>query len=283
MNIDAHQHFWHYSAEEFDWIDESLSALRRDFLPVELKQEIEAAGIDGVVSVQARQTLQETDWLLELANEHDFILGVVGWVPLMEPEISEHLARFAARKKLKGVRHVVQGEPDDKFILRDDFNAGVTALGEFGLAFDILVYERHLPYTIEFVDRHPEQVFVLDHMAKPRIKAGLIDDWAANLCKLAQRPNVYCKISGMVTEADFDSWSVDQLKAYWDMVLAAFGLERIMFGSDWPVCTVACEYQRWHETVAQLAEYLSPTEQANLFGNTAGRVYCLDDQERKPV
>jgi L-fuconolactonase len=276
MKIDAHHHFWRYNAEEFAWIDDSLAPLRRDFLPSDLELEIKKVGIEGTISVQARQSVDETQWLLSLASEHDFIKGVVGWLPLVDPMIREHLAEFAGHPKLKAVRHVVQGEPDDRFILREDFNRGVTALKDFELVYDILIYDRHLPYAIEFVDQHPDQVFVLDHLAKPQIKAGLIDDWAAQICKLAQRSNVYCKVSGMVTEADLHSWTIEALKPYWDMVLAAFGLERIMFGSDWPVCTVAAEYGVWYETVAKLAEQLSPTEQANLFGLTACRVYRLD-------
>jgi L-fuconolactonase len=275
MKIDAHHHFWRYNVEEFAWIDESLSPLRRDFLPSNLERELRGVAIDGVVSVQARQTLEETKWLLSLAEENEFIKGVVGWVPLADPKIGEYLAEFSQHAKLSAVRHVVQAEPNDEFILGKEFNRGITALQDCGLVYDILIYERHLLNATRFVDRHPEQVFVLDHIAKPRIKEGVIDDWAANLCKLAQRPHVYCKVSGMVTEADFDSWTVDDLKPYWDMVLAAFGLERIMFGSDWPVCTVACSYGRWYETVLRLAEQLSPAEQADLFGNTACQVYRL--------
>ncbi len=254
-----------------------MRQIRRDFLPTDLFQEIQGTGIDGVVSVQARQSLEETEWLLSLAAENSFIKGVVGWVPLVEPQIREHLARLSKNKKLKAVRHVVQAEPDNQFVLREDFNAGVAALAEFNLVYDILILEHHLPQAIEFVDRHPEQIFVLDHIAKPRIKENLIDDWAGQMCQLGRRPNVYCKVSGMVTEADFQMWTVEQLKPYWDMVLAAFGPARVMFGSDWPVCLVACEYVRWYETVRDLASYLSPTEQAQLFGETASRVYQLRD------
>lgn len=277
MKVDAHHHFWHYNSEEFAWIDDSLSELRRDFLPADLEREIKSVGIDGVVSVQARQTMAETQWLLSLADEHDFIKGVIGWVPLADAKIREHLAELALHNKLKAVRHVVQAEVEDDFILREDFNRGVAHLKEFGLVYDILIYERHLPHTIEFVDLHSDQIFVLDHLAKPRIKAGLIDDWATNLRKLAQRPNVYCKLSGMVTEADFDSWTIENLKPYWDVVLHAFGPARMMFGSDWPVCTVATEYVAWYEVVKQLAEQLSEVEQTQLFGTTACNVYQLEE------
>jgi L-fuconolactonase len=277
MKIDAHHHFWHYNAEEYAWIDNSLSRLRRDFLPTQLVHEINEVGIEGVLTVQSRQTIEETRWLLSLANSYDFIKGVVGWLPLTDPAIQEYLAEYVHDKKLKAVRHVVQGEPDPRFMLREDFNRGVTSLKEFGIVYDILIYERQLPCTIEFVDRHPEQVFVLDHIAKPRIKEGLIAGWAANLGRLAERCNVYCKISGMVTEADFQSWTTADLKPYWNTVLAVFGTERIMFGSDWPVCTVAAAYEVWHETVARLAEQLSPAEQKNLFGLTACKVYKIEE------
>jgi L-fuconolactonase len=214
---------------------------------------------------------------LSLAAENDFIKGVVGWVPLIDSNVREELARLSTNKKLKAVRHVVQAEPDDQFLLRKDFNAGIAALTEFNLVYDILIVEHQLPQAIEFVDRHSEQIFVLDHIAKPRIKENLIDDWGAQMCQLGRRHNVYCKVSGMVTEADFQKWNVEQLKPYWDMVLAAFGPDRVMFGSDWPVCLVACDYSRWYKTVLELATHLSPTEQAQLFGETASRVYRLQD------
>jgi L-fuconolactonase len=277
MKIDAHHHFWRYNPDEFGWIDDSMQRIRQDFLPSDLEQELRKVGIDGVVSVQARQSVEETNWLLLLAEEHDFIKGVVGWVPLADPNVRAYLEVLSGNKKLKALRHVVQAEPDDAFLLRDDFNAGVAALAEFDLVYDILVFERHLSHVIKFVDRHPEQKFVLDHIAKPHIKENLINDWAAQMCQLGRRENVFCKVSGMVTEADYQSWSVEQLKPYWDMVLAAFGSRRLMFGSDWPVCLVACEYERWHNTVTELAKYLSADEQAKLFGETACEVYGLED------
>jgi L-fuconolactonase len=276
MKIDAHHHFWRYNPDEFGWIDDSMQQIRRDFLPSDLEQELRKVGIDGVVSVQARQSVEETNWLLLLAEEHDFIKGVVGWVPLADPNVRTYLEVLSGNKKLKAVRHVVQAESDDAFLLRGDFNAGISALTEFDLVYDILVFERHLSHVIKFVDRHPEQKFVLDHIAKPRIKENLIDDWAAQMCQLGRRENVFSKISGMVTEADFNSWSVEQLKPYWDMTLAAFGPNKLMFGSDWPVCLVASEYDRWFYTVAELASYLSIDEQAKLFGETACEVYGLE-------
>jgi L-fuconolactonase len=275
MKIDSHHHFWSYSVEEYPWIGDSMSALRRDFLPEHLKAEIAAVGIDGVVSVQARQTVGETEWLLSLADGNDFIKAVVGWVPLAEACVREVIAKFAANPKLRAVRHVVQDEPDDRFILREDFNRGVSVLREFGLVYDILIFERQLAASIEFVDRHPQQVFVLDHIAKPRIGDGAIEPWRANIRELARRENVFCKVSGMVTEADWKTWSAEQLRPYFDAVLEAFGPKRLMFGTDWPVCLAASGYARWVETVRKFAAGLSADEQEWVFGKTAVRAYSL--------
>jgi L-fuconolactonase len=275
MNIDSHHHFWKYSVEEYPWIGEAMAKLRRDFLPEHLKAEIGAAKIDGVVSVQARQTVGETEWLLSLAEKNDFIKGVVGWVPLADARVPEAVAKFAARPKLRAVRHVVQDEPDDRFILRDDFNRGVSVLKDFGLVYDILIFERHLPAAIEFVDRHPGQIFVLDHIAKPRIKENAIEPWRRNIKELARRGNVYCKVSGMATEADWKTWTEEQLRPYFDAVLDAFGPKRLMFGTDWPVCLAATTYARWAEVVRRFAGALSADEQAWFFGKTAIEAYRL--------
>lgn len=275
MKIDSHHHFWSYDPVEYGWIDDAMKSIRRDFLPEHLRAEIAAAGVDGVVSVQARQNLTETQWLLEFARQHDFIKGVVGWVELVSPKVASELERFAANPKLKSIRHVVQGEPDDNFILRDDFNHGICELKQFQLAYDILIFDRHLPQTIKFVDAHPDQVFVLDHIAKPRIKADALEPWNQNLCELAKRPNVYCKASGMVTEADFATWTEAQLQRYFDAALAAFGPQRLMFGSDWPVCLVACGYARWHQLVSSWIAKLSAPEQARILGGTAVEAYKL--------
>ena len=277
MRIDAHHHFWHYTTKEYGWIDDEMAMLRRDFLPVDLEREIARAGIDGVVSVQARQTLEETEWLLGLAAKHAFIKGVVGWVPLADPNVGTVLEQLAQNPKLKGVRHVVQGEPDDQFILGADFNRGVSMLAKFGLVYDILIFPKQLQPSIQFVDRHPEQVFVLDHIAKPQIKAGIMEPWAAQIRELAKRPNVYCKVSGMVTEADYKRWTEDQLKACFDVVLDAFGPRRLMFGSDWPVCLAACDYARWHKLVSGWIAKLSTDEQTRVLGGTAVEAYGLGE------
>jgi L-fuconolactonase len=276
MTIDAHHHFWKYSPEEYGWIDDEMAVIRRDFLPADLRAAAREAGVDAVVSVQARQTVEETRWLRDLAGKNDFIAGVVGWVPLVLPDVGGQLKELAAREpKLKGVRHVLQGEADERYMLRDDFNAGIRPLKRLGLAYDVLIFERHLPQTIEFVDRHPGQVFVLDHVAKPRIRENILSPWRENIRELARRENVYCKISGMVTEADYRAWKPAQLRPYVDVVLDAFGPERLMAGSDWPVCLVACGYSRWWQIVREFIAALSPAEQSKVLGGTAARAYRL--------
>jgi L-fuconolactonase len=265
MNIDAHHHFWRYNADEYGWIDEAMSAIRRDFLPVDLQPAMAAADIQGAISVQARQSLEETWWLLSLAERHPFIRGVVGWLPLASPalQIPDH-------PMLKGVRHVVQAELPG-FLDAPDFNRGVIRLAERALVYDLLILEHQLPETIRFVDRHPRQTFVLDHIAKPRIRRGRIEPWRTNVRELARRENVFCKLSGMVTEADYRRWTPADLEPYFDVVMEAFGPSGLMFGSDWPVCLVACEYGRW----ADLVRRLTGAEQAAIRGRTAAQVYRL--------
>ncbi|MBN1942536.1 MAG: amidohydrolase family protein [Phycisphaerae bacterium] len=275
MNIDAHQHFWKYTPAEYGWIGEEMSLLRRDFLPTDLRPNLAAAGIDGSIAVQARQIARETAWLLDLARQADEIRGVVGWIPLASADVRGELERFAADPLLKGVRHVVQDEPDENFILREDFNRGVAMLREFRLVYDILIFERHLPRAVAFVDRHPQQVFVLDHLAKPRIREGEMEPWRRNLFALAERENVYCKLSGLVTEADVQKPSYASLQPYMETVLEAFGPGRLMFGSDWPVCLHACPYATWLTWVREFIASLSPHEQARILGDTAAEAYNL--------
>lgn len=275
MRIDAHHHFWKYNPAEYGWISEAMSILRRDFLPADLKSEISKSQIEGVISVQARQSLVETEWLLDLADQNDFIRGVVGWVPLISSTVRSNLERFSNRPKLKAVRHVLQDEPDDDYILREDFNRGMALLKDFDLRYDILIFQRHLPQTIQLVDRHPDQIFILDHIAKPRIKSGELFPWRESLRELAGRPNVYCKISGMVTEADWKHWTPGQLRPYLDVALDAFGPARLMFGTDWPVCLVASTYERWRRFVAECIGTLSPAEQDRIMGLTAVEAYGL--------
>lgn len=273
MVIDSHHHFWNYDPAEYDWIDDSMKLIQTDFLPGKLEQTIRAAGVDGVISVQARQSLTETGWLLEMARQHSFIKGVVGWLPLCNSEIEQLLGRYADEKFLKGVRHVIQGEPDPEFMLRSDFNDGVSLLQKYQLVYDILVVERQLPNTIKFVDRHADQIFVLDHIAKPLIKDNILSPWKENIRELAKRPHVNCKISGMVTEADFCGWTAGQLYPYFDVVLEAFGADRLLFGSDWPVCLVATSYWHWIELVRENISVFSDSEQEKIMGGNAERIY----------
>jgi L-fuconolactonase len=275
MHVDAHQHFWRFDAAEYGWIDESMAALRRDFLPGDLHQEIGTTGVDGVVAVQARQSLDETRWLLELADQYSFIQGIVGWVPLTAPDVTELLGTLAHAPALKGVRHVVQDEPDERFLLRDDFNRGVDALAGFRLAYDLLIYERQLPQAIEFVDRHPQLTFVLDHLAKPRVRDNQIEPWRTNIRRLAERDNVYCKLSGLVTEADWHRWTEPQLTPFLVVALEAFGPRRLMFGSDWPVCLLAATYRSWYDLCRRFCARLSAEERARIFGGTAVEAYRL--------
>lgn len=278
--VDSHHHFWRYDPVEYDWIDDALAAIRRDFLPGDLAGEIGPAGVGGVVSVQARQTLDETRWLLEMASAHEFVVGVVGWVPLVSETVGDTLETLAREAKLCGVRHVLQGEADPLFALREDFGRGIALLRGFGLAYDVLVYEHQLEVATALVDRHPDQVFVLDHAAKPRIRDGVLSPWRERMRELGRRPNVFCKLSGLVTEAHPRGWTRDDLEPYADVVLSAFGPERVMFGSDWPVCLAACSYARWLATVGELCATLSPSERESVLGGTARRAYGLDARAR---
>jgi L-fuconolactonase len=277
MIVDSHHHFWRYNPIDYGWIDDGMAKIRRDFLPADLHQDMVAAGVDAVLSVQARQSVEETRWLLDLAAANGFITGVVGWVPLASPSLPATLEEFAAYPKLVGVRHVLQDEPDPAYMLREDFQAGIRALRDFNLSYDILVFERHLPQTIEFVDRHPAQPFVVDHMAKPRMKQREIEPWSRRMRELAKRPNVSCKISGLTTEVGRANWNIADLRPYVDVVLESFGPNRVLFGSDWPVCLVACDYPRWMATVQELIADLSPTERSAILGGNAHRVYRLGD------
>jgi len=274
MKIDAHHHFWRYSESEYGWITDTMAQIRRDFLPEHLAGEIREVGVDGVVSVQARQTLAETRWLLEFGEHNPFIRGVVGWVPLTDPAVGDLLGELVANRALRGVRHVLQGEPSD-YMARKDFNRGLERLAPVGLTYDLLVLEHQLPEAIALVDRHPDLPMILDHIAKPRIRDREIEPWARRIRELARRPHVTCKLSGMVTEANVQTWTADGLFPYFQVVLEAFGPKRLMFGTDWPVCLVASSYRRWYETVTDWISRLSPGERADIMGGTALRTYSL--------
>ena len=275
--IDAHHHFWRYTPAEYGWIDARMSQLRRDFLPADFEKDVHSAGLDGVVTVQVRQSLAETAWLLSLAAGSAFVRGVVGWVPIASKRLQADLELFREQKKLKGLRHLIQDEPDENYLDRPDFNRGIASLKGSHLVYDILIFERQLAAAIRFVDRHPNQVFVLDHMAKPRIREGMMEPWRSNLSELARRENVYCKLSGLVTEAVWKMWSEEDLRKYVEVALAAFGPRRMMVGSDWPVCLLATTYGEWFDTVGRLISPLSATEKERILGGTAIEVYRLHD------
>lgn len=277
MKIDAHQHFWQYNAKEYAWIGPGMEILKKDHLPVNLTPYLAEADIDGTVAVQARQTLTETEWLLELAEQHPFIKGVVGWVDLRSPKLSEQLELFCEDPKFCGVRHLVQDEPDDQFMLGEDFIRGLELLAKFDLTYDILIFPWHLPVACELVQKFPDHRFVLDHIAKPSIADGLVTPWDIDIQRLAAYPNVFCKVSGMVTEADWRQWQPVDFRPYLDVVFDAFGSKRIMFGSDWPVCTLAGTYAEVFGLIADYVGQLSEVEQADILGDTAKRCYGLQE------
>jgi len=273
-SIDAHHHLWRYSASEYEWIDDRMGALRRDFLPAEFIDELAGAGIDGAVAVQARQTLEETEWLLQLATRHKEIFGVVGWAPIASQHFASSLDTLAANPKLIGLRHVVQAEPQG-FLDDQDFNRGIRAMHGTGLVYDLLIAEHQLEEAIRFVDRHPHQIFVLDHIAKPKIAAGEIEPWRTQMQQLSKRSNVWCKISGMVTEDSWTQWSIESLRPYLDTVVDAFSAKRLLAGSDWPVCLVASSYAQWWQVLRNYFANFSDDERAGIFGATAARTYNL--------
>ena len=276
VRIDAHVHFWRHNASEYGWIDDSMAALQRDFLPEEAAGEMRAAGIDACIAVQTRQTLEETRWLLALAGQHAFIAGVVGWVDLRAADLDAQLEAVTTHPKLVGIRHIVQAEPDD-FLLGDTFRRGVARLARHGLTYDILVYARQLRAAIDFAEALPDQRLVLDHLGKPDIRNGAFDGWRRDLDRLAALPNVCAKLSGLVTEADWRHWTVASLHRYINAALDSFGPERLMIGSDWPVCTVAGEYGDVLDVVRSALAGRPPAERDAVLGGTAQRFWNLSD------
>jgi L-fuconolactonase len=276
MLIDSHHHLWKYSAEQYGWINDEMSILRNDFLAPQLNQVASESGVDGFVCVQARQTIEETTDLLAIADAEPLIRGVVGWVPLADQSVAATLDRFVDNRWLKGIRHVVQDEPDDRFLLGEAFNRGVALLKDRGWVYDVLIFARQLPAAIEFVDLHPDQPMVLDHIAKPTIHAAQFDSqWERDFRHLARRSHVSCKFSGVLTEVRDSDWQIDTIRRYWDVALEAFTPQRLMFGSDWPVCLLRCQHSQWLQTVGELASQLSADERADFFGNNAARIYNL--------
>ena len=275
MKIDSHQHFWNYDPVEYPWIADSMSVLRRDFTTADLKAELSEVGIGGCVAVQARQTLAESHWLCSLAEENEFIRGVVGWADLRSEDADAQLDELNSHPRFVGVRHVVQDEEDDRFIVGEAFMRGVALLEKYELRYDLLIFPRQLPATLEFVKRFHDQPFVLDHIAKPPISSGTLAPWETNIRQLAKYPNVMCKVSGMVTEAEWDRWEVEQFDPYLDVVLDAFGPKRLMYGSDWPVATLAGSYKQVHSLALRLADRLSESEQELFWGHNAVEFYGL--------
>ncbi|MGC1423979.1 MAG: amidohydrolase family protein [Terracidiphilus sp.] len=276
MRIDAHQHFWMYSPEQYGWISDEMPELKRNFLPEDLKPKLDGQLLDGSIVVQARQDLDETRWLLALADEHDFVKGVVGWVDLCSPDLPAQLDEFAANRKLLGVRHILQGEADDEFMLRTEFRRGIARLAEYGLTYDLLLYPRHLPVAMKLVREFPEQRFVLDHLAKPAITEGLMDPWERDIRELARFGNVFCKLSGMVTEARWKQWTPQDFRPYLDVVCEAFGGGRLMIGSDWPVCTLSGSYEETMGMVMDYARQSLPDEIEGILGANCTRFYGVE-------
>ncbi|MDX1906177.1 MAG: amidohydrolase family protein [Bacteroidia bacterium] len=279
MKLDAHHHLWTYSAQAYDWIGDDMAVLRRDFGPADLVTCLRENGYDAAIAVQARQTEEETRWLLALAAECPEIAGVVGWLDLCSPELETALARWSADPKLAGLRHVVQAEPDDRFMLRPDFMRGISQLSAYGLVYDLLVFPRQLPAAIELVSAFPEQVFVLDHIAKPPIGTRGFQPWADLIRDLATAPQVSCKLSGLVTEADWTGWKPDDLYPYLDHVCEVFGPDRLMIGSDWPVCLLAGTYTQVMDTTAHyLQSRFSGPVLDQVLGDNAARIYLKRKQ-----
>ena len=272
MILDSHQHFWRYTADGYPWIPTG-SALQRDWLPADLERIQRPLGFDGSIAVQARQSLAESWWLLGLADADPRVKGVVGWVDLQLGQVEEQLAPLAAHPRFVGVRHVAQDEPDERFLVRPAVLRGIGALRPFGLTYDILIYPKQLPAAIELVQRFPEQPFVLDHIAKPLVREGIRDPWAAQIRELARHPNVCCKVSGMVTEADHRAWKADDFRPYLDVVFEAFRPERLMFGSDWPVCLLAGSYEQVEGLVRDHVRHLGPEQAAGFWGGNCARFY----------
>jgi L-fuconolactonase len=273
--IDAHQHFWQYNPVEHAWMTDPMAGLRRDFMPGDLKPLLAGMEFDGCVVVQVRQNLEETRWLLELAGRHQFVRGVVGWVDLRSADLRFQLEQSAGDKKLVGVRHIVQDEPDDNFMLREDFRRGIAELAEFNLAYDVLIYPRQLPAAIGLVREFPNQRFVLDHIAKPAIGAGTREPWEVGLRELAKSPNLYCKLSGMVTETRWNTWQREDFRPYLDVVFDAFGPDRLMIGSDWPVCTLSATYASAMGIVIDYIAQLGAAERDGILGWNCSRFYGL--------
>jgi L-fuconolactonase len=275
MRIDAHQHYWRYDPVAYAWIDDTMRVLQRDFLPDDIAPHMAPLGFERAVAIQASLTHEETAWLLDLAGRDRRVAGVVGWVDLQADDVADRIAKVAAHPRLVGLRHIVQSEPDD-FMARPAFRRGISALAAHELPYDILIYERQLPAAIDLVAAFPHQKFVLDHVGKPDIRSGRIAPWRERLRVLATFPNVWCKLSGLVTEADWSSWEPDAIRPYIEVACEAFGANRLMIGSDWPVCTLAGSYERTTGLVLDAISTWSKSEQDAVLGGTAARFWELE-------
>ncbi len=274
MRIDAHQHFWELGRFDYTWLDDpQLTAIRRSFLPSDLGAHIKQVGVDKTIFVQTQHNVAENRWVLELAEQNDFICGVVGWVDLASVNCEDQLLEFKDHPRFVGVRHVTHDEPDEDFIVRDDVVRGLKVLEKHSVPFDLLFYVKHLHHAVTLAKQLPELPMVIDHLSKPEIRAQRVDNWIDNFRAAANYPNIFCKLSGMITEADWQNWRVADLKQYVDLAIEAFGPERCMFGTDWPVCELAGSYQQVHDALVECVTTLSNDEQAKIFGETARRFY----------
>lgn len=274
--IDSHQHFWKYDPVEYGWIDEKMTVLQHDFLPADLIPALKEHNIEGTIAVQARQTPEENEFLLSLAENNNFIKGVIGWMNLKDDDLAGKLEGFREDQKMKGFRHIIQGEKDEDFLLNDKFIKGIKILGQYKFTYDILIYENQLPAAIKFIDHFSDQTFILDHVGKPDIKKGLSQSWEKGIKSISSYPNLYCKLSGLVTEADWNNWTTATFKEYLDIIVESFGTHRIMYGSDWPVCLLATN--RYENTLNIFTEYFSEysdEEKSMIFGGNAKNCYQL--------
>lgn len=274
MTIDAHQHFWQYQAERDTWITDDMTVLRRNFLPEELELHLFANKIEGCIAIQADQSEKETEFLLKCAQQYTFVKGIVGWTDLQSPGVQARLEYYYQFHEVKGFRHIVQSEPEH-FLSDQDFCRGIALLEQYNFTFDILIYHSQLPLALPFIKKFPGQAFVIDHLAKPPIRQQQLKPWKQHLQQIAMHENVYCKISGFVTEADWKGWKIANFKSYFDTALEAFGPRRLMYGSDWPVCQLAASYDQQLEIVRQFIEPLSPGEKKAIMGENATRFYHL--------
>jgi len=275
MRLDAHQHFWKFDPIRDGWINEEMKILRQDFMPEDLAPLLRENNVDGCVAIQADQSEDETHFLLDLSARYDFVKGVVGWVDLCADDLEDRLGYFSSFANLRGFRHLIQAEPENEFMLRPEFCMGISKLKKYGFTYDLLVQPRHLPSLIKFVALFPDQPFVIDHLAKPYIRSGEIESWKQDMKKLAEFQNVYCKLSGMVTEADLNHWKPGDFRPYIDAVIGSFGIERVMFGSDWPVCLLGASYDQCFSILETHTAEFNPSEKIRLWGQNAVHFYGL--------